>query len=149
MPSDPSDSSDPITGRCYCGAHRFRASRLPQVVAYCHCSDCRRVTGAPVAAFAAFAPQDLAFEPELTRSISVVPNVARWFCQHCGSPIAATYAYLPDQVYVSLGLIDQASDVPPSLHAHADNALSWLCLNDDLPRDQASARARLNAARDE
>ena len=48
-----------ITGRCYCGKTTIRASRPPQMVAYCHCQDCRRATGAPVAAFAAFEVEDL------------------------------------------------------------------------------------------
>ena len=43
-----------IAGRCYCGATTISATEAPQAIAYCHCGDCRRVTGAPVAAFAAF-----------------------------------------------------------------------------------------------
>lgn len=43
-----------LTGRCYCGATTVQATLAPLTVAYCHCIDCRRVTGAQVAAFAAF-----------------------------------------------------------------------------------------------
>lgn len=147
MPSDrPAQTDDPITGRCYCGARAFRASTLPKVVTYCHCCDCRRVSGAPVAAFAAFEPAKVQFAPPLGSGISVNPGVTRWFCERCGSPVAARYDYLPDMIYISLGLIDQADSLPPEMHAHSHNTLCWLNIKDDLPRESASSRDRLNAA---
>ena len=149
MPSETdAETPLPITGRCYCGAHSFTGTCLPDVVTYCHCDDCKRVSGAPVAAFAAFDPDDLRFDPPLTARISVMEGVERWFCQFCGSPLAATYAYLPGQIYVSLGAIDQADSLPPDRHAHAGNTLTWLKIEDDLPRDCASARAALIRAGD-
>ena len=99
------------------------------------------------AAFAAFAEAEVSFEPALGDGVSFASGVQRWFCAKCGSPIAATYDYLPGQVYVPLGLIDQASDLPPALHAHAGSKLPWLHISDDLPREDASSRARLQAAR--
>ena len=146
MPSEARTASEKISGRCYCGAQVFRADGLPKIVAYCHCADCRRVTGAPVAAFAAFDPTQVTFEPALDTGISVSPGVQRWFCGQCGSPLAATYDYLPDQIYIPLGLIDQAEHLSPGLHAHAENALSWLHIQDDLPRSNGSSRDPLNAA---
>ncbi len=71
-------------------------------------------------------------------------GVNRWNCKKCGSPVAATFDYLPDQIYVPLGIVDQAADIHPEVHCHFDNALSWLHLDDGLPREGASARAILN-----
>lgn len=132
-----------ITGRCYCGRTRIRAQRPPQVVTYCHCSDCRRSSGAPVAAFAGFAVDDLSVEPTLTKWASAAPGAKRWFCPNCGSPIAAEYDYLPGQIYVSLGLLDQAEALEPQGHAHAEEAIGWLHIEDDLPRQTGSARETL------
>lgn len=144
MPSETTGlSPHPITGRCYCGAHRFTGSRLPDVVTYCHCEDCKRVSGAPVAAFAAFGIDDIAFDPPLGSSVNVSDGAERWFCRSCGSPLAATYAYLPDQVYLPLGLIDQADMLPPQRHAYAGKTLTWLNIQDGLPRDTASSRQSL------
>ncbi|MGI9485395.1 MAG: GFA family protein [Geminicoccaceae bacterium] len=133
-----------ITGRCYCGATRIRAAALPTAVAYCHCSDCRRVTGAPVAAFAAFDITDVTFSPDEGRAIGVNPGVTRNFCTTCGSPLAGRYDYLPGTVYIALGLLDQADDIPPELHAHFGNKLTWLHIDDDLERHSSSARSRLS-----
>ncbi|ABD53781.1 GFA family protein [Jannaschia sp. CCS1] len=131
-----------MTGRCYCGRARLTASALPQTVTYCHCSDCRRLSGAPVAAFAAFA-RDQVNLADFGPAKSVTPGVNRWFCTECGTQLAATYDYLPDQVYVPIGLLDQAADLPAEGHGHTDSALPWLHIEDDLPRDATSARDRL------
>ncbi|MEO0401072.1 MAG: GFA family protein [Pseudomonadota bacterium] len=109
-------------------------------VAYCHCTDCRRWTGAPVAAFAAFLRSDLVAAPALAPPLEHAPGVERWTCPKCGSPLAARFDYLPDQVYVPLGIIDQADRLAPVLHSHADSALPWLHIDDDTPRAPASAR---------
>nr|WP_275113661.1 GFA family protein [Roseobacter cerasinus] len=113
------------------------------MVSYCHCSDCRRVSGAPVSAFAAFREAVLRFEPTPGPPVSHAPGVTRWFCRDCGSPLAATYDYLPGQIYVPLGLIDQSAELPPSLHSHATSRLPWLHLADQLPRAEHSARDTL------
>ncbi|GAB5448681.1 MAG: GFA family protein [Gymnodinialimonas sp.] len=122
------------------------ATARPQTVTYCHCSDCRRLSGAPVAAFAAFSIADPTFDPPLGAPNFRRAGVARWSCRTCGTQLAATYAYLPDQVYVPLGLLDQADTLAPEGHGHTDSALPWLHIEDDLPRDGASARARLQDA---
>lgn len=132
-----------ITGRCYCGATSLTSTNPPQVVSYCHCQDCRRHTGAPVAVFAAFAADWLCITPQLGDAVSVNPGVDRWFCRSCGSPLAARFDYLPGQIYVPIGLLDQAADLTPQLHSHAESCLPWLHIADDLPRAKSSSRVDL------
>ena len=132
-----------ITGRCYCGRTTIAATRPPSAVAYCHCIDCRRATGAPVAAFAAFDEADVTFTPNDGTKANVNPGVERTFCPDCGSPLAGRYDYLPGQVYVAVSLLDQADDLAPQLHAHASQRLKWLHIDDDLERDVSTSRAKL------
>ncbi len=139
MPSD----TAPITGHCYCGRTGLTATARPQTVTYCHCTDCRRLSGAPVAAFAAFAQHQVTFAPSRGPRKSFTKGVNRWFCLDCGTQLCATYDYLPDQLYVPLGLLDQADTLAPQGHSHADSALPWLHIADDLPRDAGSGRDRL------
>lgn len=135
-----------LTGRCYCGAVRFRAATQPLTTAYCHCNDCRRVSGAPVSAFACFAPSAVTWTPGIGSGVSHAPGVRRWYCTSCGSPLAATYDYLPDQVYVPVGLFDDIDALAPAGHSHFGSRVSWLHLEDDLPRSDGSGRERLNRA---
>ena len=133
-----------ITGRCYCGGITLSALEAPQTVAYCHCTDCRRITGAPVAAFVAFGENEVQLSPDWPPSRSFTPGVTRWFCPDCGSPLAAVFDYLPGQIYLPLGLIDQAAQLPPELHAHDRYRLPWLQIHDDIPRVGGSSRTILH-----
>lgn len=136
----------PFTARCYCGKFTLHMDAVPLTVAYCHCTDCRRWTGAPVAAFAAFRHAALTAEPHLGDPRVHNPGVERWHCPDCGSPLAARFDYLPDQVYVPMGLIEQAADLPPRIHCHTASRLAWLHIDDTLERQRGTARTELNAA---
>jgi hypothetical protein len=143
LPSDKPGAT--VTGRCYCGATTLVASDLPKFVTYCHCSDCKRWTGAPLPAFAGFADGDVEFKPSRGPTVSFAPGVDRWFCRACGSPLAARFDYLPGQIYVPLGLLDQINTLPPQAHAHHGARAPWLHVSDDAATDAGSARDRLNA----
>ena len=144
----PDDVSKPrITGRCYCGRVAISSRVRPETVAYCHCSDCRRWTGGPVAAFAAFDPRDLQVTPAFGAPFCAVPGVERWTCPDCGSALGARFDYLPDQIYVPVGLIDQIADLSPQTHSHFGEHIHWLHIDDTLPRETASARATLSGAK--
>ena len=134
------------TGRCYCGHVQIAANAAAETVTYCHCDDCKRWTGSPLPAFAAFSRGRVVLSPDVP-SRSIGDSVTRWNCPVCGSPLAAEFAYLPNQTYVPLGILDTAADLAPERHAHTSNMLPWLHLEDDLPRDAGSARDALNAAR--
>ena len=129
-----------VSGRCYCGASRITASQAPLAVAYCHCADCRRVTGAPVAVFAEFNEADIRFDPEEGPCVSISPGVSRHFCRECGSPLGNRFDYLPGRVYVAIGLLDQADDLAPNVHAHYGRRIRWLHIDDNLERFEESAR---------
>lgn len=147
MPSEaPASYPDHLTGRCYCGASSLSAEAAPLTVALCHCTDCRRWTGAPVAGFAALAGDALRIAPDPGPGLSVTEGVRRWSCPRCGSPLMAVFDYLPGQVYVPLGLLDQAAALAPALHSHADAALPWLHVGDGAPRAAGSARDALSGS---
>jgi hypothetical protein len=107
--------------------------------AYCHCVDCRRVTGAPVTAFAAVAEGTVTLTGPV-KKITAVPGVMREFCGDCGSPLTARFDYLPGHVYLPVGVMDDAEALAPRLHSHESSRLSWLHLTDDLPREKGSSR---------
>ncbi len=81
--------------------------------------------------------------PNLPDRLLQLGGVRRWTCETCGSPLAAAFDYLAGQVYVPLGIIDQADALAPVLHSHANSALPWLHIEDDLPRSPGTARTRL------
>jgi len=132
-----------LTGHCYCGATTFTTTQAPESVVYCHCDSCKRVTGAPVAAFASLDESAVTFTPDEGCRISTSPGVTRTFCSACGSSLLGRYDYIPGKVFISLGVIDQANDLEPTLHCHDSERFSWLQINDDLQRCDKSARSKL------
>lgn len=121
------------TGGCRCGAVRFEASDEPHHISYCHCTDCRRATGAPVSAFVGFAADNVRFtigEPRLFENGAA----SRSFCATCGSPIAYADARLENQIWFMLGAMDRPEDYVPTLHAYVCEQLRYVHMPDDLPR---------------
>jgi len=145
MTTKNNDAPTVLTGRCYCGATTFNTTQEPQTIAYCHCDSCRRATGGPVAAFAALDENTVTFTPNEGRKISINPGVTRTFCSECGSSLTGRYDYLPGQVYISIGVIDQANDFPPRIHCHESERFSWLHIDDNLERVSSTARLKVKA----
>ena len=143
MPHD--EIANGITGRCYCGRVSLASKDAPSVVTYCHCSDCRRVTGAAAAAFAAFEDGTVTYEPSL-KSVSSYPGVDSWFCPYCGSSLGARFDYLPGQIYVPIGVIDQANTLAPTMHCHAEFKLDWLHIEDKAQMVEGTGRQKLQDA---
>lgn len=135
----------PLTGRCYCGACRIAAKAAPQTACYCHCADCRRWTGAPAPAFAAFGQTEVSITPD-PGPRSHAAGVRRWVCPDCGSPLMAAFDYLPHQVYVPVGVLDDPERAAPQMHTHSASEISWLHMDDGLPRVAGSGRAELGGA---
>jgi hypothetical protein len=53
-----SGATEQFEGACLCGAVHFIATGEPKGIYWCHCQSCRKHTGAPVAVFVAYEPQD-------------------------------------------------------------------------------------------
>jgi hypothetical protein len=114
----------PQTGRCLCGAVTWTATAPPVRVGWCHCSQCRRQTGAPAAAFAIFPADAVAIVgPEAYHRSSTFAR--RRFCPACGSPIAWVGDGEPT-IDVHLGTADDPSAFVPTYELFAADAVGWM-----------------------
>lgn len=89
------------------------------------------------------------FTPELGEGLEITSGVRRWFCKRCGSPLAATFDYLPGQIYIPIGIIDNAEELSPEIHCHTAQMLPWVEKMNSLPREEKTARAALLKNRDQ
>ena len=121
------------SGGCRCGAVRFEASGEPTSVGYCHCTDCRRATGAPISAFVGFRAADVSLTGETLR-IFENGAVTRSFCSVCGSPIAYLDQRLEGRAFFMLGAMDLPANYRPALHAYVREQLPFVHMPDGLPR---------------
>ena len=129
------------SGRCRCGRVQWQVSGVPLAVSYCHCSDCRRATGAPLTVFVGYRDEQLriAGEPAMH---SLRDDVQRLFCSHCGTPIGYRDGALPREFYFYLGVMDAPETFAPECHAFSAEALPGPRISDDLPRYPGVSRDR-------
>ena len=80
-------SDERVVGGCKCGAVRYEAIGKPFVVAYCHCTDCRGFTGAPVVAWVAFETQNVRFNKGERKIYESSPGRDWGFCDQCGTSL--------------------------------------------------------------
>lgn len=126
-------TNDRITGHCICGAIRFCVTGDPVLTEFCHCQSCRRASGAPLMAWAAYdravfeviegEPVDYASSPGLTRT----------FCGRCGTSLTLTDERIAE-IYVAIAAFDDPEAVTPDIHIWRSHRLSWVETADDLPR---------------
>ena len=136
------------TGRCSCGAVRWRASADPLRVVSCHCGMCRRSSGAAFLTFVHFpagAFEWISGQPTRYRSSK---NAERGFCAVCGSTLSMHEAVLADRVQVTLGSLDRPDLVRPDDHVWTESQLPWLNVVDDRPRFPNSSDAVPSGADD-
>lgn len=129
------------SGGCRCGKVRFSSRAEPHFASYCHCVDCRRASGAPVAAFVGFHEDEITWDRDEYAIYESGP-ATRLFCATCGAPVAYRDSRVENRTYFMIGAMDDPNRYPPEAHAFAGEQLSWLPLNDDLPHFPATVVAR-------
>jgi hypothetical protein len=104
-------------------------------VFHCHCSSCRRQTGAAIASFAAFKVSDtFRWTKGVPAAYASSPGVTRKFCSHCGTPLSYQAEKYPDEIHLNIGVFDNADDLIPKAHFHAAEKVSWFETADHYPR---------------
>jgi hypothetical protein len=122
-----------MQGGCFCGFVRYRVDGPASYETGCHCSTCRRTSGAPFVAWFTVRDADFAFsagEPGAFRSSA---HGARTFCPRCGTPLTFRSGHAPGEVDVTTCSLDDPELLPPKDHTQAASRLSWLHLDDGLP----------------
>jgi hypothetical protein len=122
-----------LTGGCFCGNVRYEAAGTPFDQTNCHCSICRRTTGAPfVTWFSAKRPEFRFTAGEPTRFRSSAHGT-RSFCPHCGTQLTFASERYPHEIDVTTCSLDDPEAVPPRDHTRTSSRLSWIRLADGLP----------------
>ncbi len=122
------------TGGCHCGAVRYRVSGAPKHVALCHCSDCRKASGAPMVAWVAFGEADFAVTKGEAKTRNSSGMSMRSFCPDCGTPLWFRNAeVLPGIVDVQLATLDDPDAFVPQAHIQVAERIGWMAEAHRLP----------------
>ena len=124
----------PLEGGCLCGALRYRIDAAPLWTGYCHCTSCRRSTGAPVTMFVGAATESVAFTRGERAVFASSPGVARGFCAACGTPLTYESDRFPGETHFYISAFDDPEPLKPAFHVFCEERIGWLEIADDLPR---------------
>jgi len=132
------DLEHPLTGRCTCGAVRYRMTSRPLFVHCCHCRWCQRETGASFALNAMIEADRVVLlagshELVLTPTASGKgQKIAR--CPSCRVALWSNYAGAGDAVrFVRVGTLDQPDRLPPDIHIFTSSKQPWVVLPPGVP----------------
>jgi hypothetical protein len=130
-------ASVPIEGGCLCGGVRYRVTGPFLRAGHCHCSRCRKHSGAAVCTqgrvlrehFRLTSGADLvkAYRPEGDGAVKA-------FCSVCGSSLFG--GDWPDGPEVSIRLVSVDGDpgIRPQYHSYVGSRAPWDEITDDLPQ---------------
>lgn len=120
-------------GHCLCKSISYTAEGEPNWSAHCHCSDCRRHTGSPVASFVCFDRDKVSLTSGAFSQYESSPGVYRSFCGTCGTPMAYEREDLPGEIHLYLGTLAHPEDLPATLEVFCRERLPWFKLTVDGP----------------
>ena len=125
-----------LAGSCLCGAVRYAVADAFLYAANCHCSVCRRQTGAAFKPFAGIERVKLRITAGADMLMTFGDDTAHDVrCKRCGSYL---YSVVREAkfVHVGMGTLADAPSIRPNKHIFVGSKAPWFTITDDLPQWQ-------------
>lgn len=121
-------------GRCHCGAISYSVTGEPVYHAICHCTDCRRATGAPAVSWALFPRPAVTIEGS-PKTYASSENGRRHFCEACGTSLF----YTNDDVFAGLidiqsATLDDPGALPLQVEVQTAERIGWMSPMHGIPQ---------------
>ena len=121
-----------LKGGCFCGRVRYETSGVPFQETSCHCSICRRTSGAPFVTWFSVPRAQFRFVSGQPTRFRSTPKGMRSFCGHCGTQLTFQLEGL-EEVDVTTCSLDDPNRLPPKDHTRISSRLAWIAPADGLP----------------
>ena len=123
-----------LVSECFCRAVRYEVADQFAYALNCHCSNCRRTTGAAFKPFAGIARDKFRLvKGDDDLLIYGDESAHDAHCRRCGSLL---YSVVRDGafVHVAMGTLADAPSIRPSAHIFVGSKAAWFTITDDLPQ---------------
>jgi hypothetical protein len=123
-----------LSGSCLCGCIQYQVEDAFRYALNCHCSQCRRATGAAFKPFGGIGVEQLritAGTQQLHRYGDRTAHDAH--CPRCGS-LLYSLVHNGTMVHVTYGTLTEAPTLHPTAHIFVDSKAPWFTISDDLPQ---------------
>jgi hypothetical protein len=128
---------DSLLGSCLCGAVRFEVTEPFITVAYCHCTNCKKISGGAGTVNGRSRTDAIRVLEGAERLTTFQPSegTAKTFCSACGSNLFGGGWPDSEHASVRLSALEGPFDARPEAHIFVRSVASWETLpDDDLPR---------------
>jgi hypothetical protein len=122
-----------LTGGCFCGFVRYESDGEPFDEANCHCSVCRRTSGAAFVTWCSVPRRAFRWSSGQASSFASSDNGTRTCCPRCGTSLTFSSRHLPDEIDIAVASLDEPSGVAPKADIHVGTKLPWVVLDSTLP----------------
>ena len=133
------ESESAIRGSCLCGEVAYEISPPFEMFVNCHCSRCRKSSGAAFTTNAVVAPDAFRWtrgQDQTARfDLPSARSFATAFCRTCGSPLPH-FTRSGRQVIIPGGSFDDDPGVTASLHECWSSRAPWYRHGSDIPTDE-------------
>ena len=125
-----------MTGGCLCGAVRYSISAPLKNVIACHCTHCRKISGAgsshnvvvPTAAITITSGETKVYKDTAQSGNTLF----RHFCANCGSSLMSRREKMPEMTVLKVGTLDDAAGLQIAMNVWTDSALPWMHIDPAL-----------------
>jgi len=124
-----------LAGGCHCGAIRYEVEGEALTHALCHCSDCRRHSGAPMVGWTMYPQEAVKITKGAPKIYESSQHGRRQFCPNCGTGLFYSNAeVLPGLIDVQSATYDKPDAVPARIHIQVAERISWMECAHELPK---------------
>ncbi|MAA87196.1 MAG: GFA family protein [Haliea sp.] len=124
-----------ISGGCVCGRVGFTVEDKFVYAGYCHCSSCRKSSGASGTAIGGIPREKFSVTKgsDYIKKFSRSKETVSCFCALCGSTL---YGEKPvsGMLHVRYGALNSAPELLPQAHMHVSSKADWYEICDSLPQ---------------
>jgi hypothetical protein len=132
-----------LSGGCLCGSVRYRMEGAPRMVSNCHCSLCRRASGAPFVTWLTVRRESFHQVHGTLEHYASSDHGWRAHCSKCGTQVTSGSSRYDGYVEVTAATLDHPALAVPERHTFWPDRLPWVRCEDGLPRHVGNAKSPL------
>ena len=132
----PLDEIKAVSGGCLCGANRFEILTGLSEMQHCHCSQCRRLGGAPFVTWSPIKEEEFRWTTASQALVKVRTSseACRLACSACATTLQMVYDWQAGTVWPAVGSMDDSS--LPATEAEVEHAMQrvvHICIKSKAP----------------
>tara|TARA_B100000427_G_scaffold234156_1_gene197181 strand:+ start:267 stop:623 length:357 start_codon:yes stop_codon:yes gene_type:complete len=115
-----------VEGGCFCGSVRYKFKADDYLSANCHCSICRRISGAAFVSWLAIPSIYFNYTKNNPKKLVSSSHGTRYFCKDCGTPLVCILDEDKKNIYVTICSLDKPQNYEPKDEIYLEDMLDWL-----------------------